>query len=76
MDQQVKHITEHQAKVSTQDPKSKNHKERVRELEAQLSMLSNQRLSHLEKIQERQLELQVFLFIVFYDLGIAGKDFI
>ncbi|XP_032883072.1 protein TALPID3 isoform X3 [Amblyraja radiata] len=62
MDQQVKHMAEHQAKVSTQDPKSKNHKERVRELEAQLSMLSNQRLSHLEKIQERQLELQSQMF--------------
>ncbi|XP_072124087.1 protein TALPID3 [Mobula birostris] len=62
MDQQVKQIAEEQAKASTQDPKSKKHTERIRELEAQLSMLLNQRLSHLEKIQEHQLELQSRMF--------------
>ncbi|XP_072896037.1 protein TALPID3 isoform X2 [Hemitrygon akajei] len=62
MDQQVKQIAEEQAKASIQDPKSKKHTERIRELEAQLSMLLNQRLSHLEKIQEHQLELQSRMF--------------
>ncbi|XP_051885668.1 protein TALPID3 isoform X2 [Pristis pectinata] len=62
MDQQVKQIAEEQAKASTQDPKSQKHIYRVRELEAQLTMLLNQRLSHLEKIQEHQLELQSRMF--------------
>ncbi|XP_067847629.1 protein TALPID3 isoform X2 [Heptranchias perlo] len=56
MDQQMKQVAEQQAQA--QDPGSKKHQERVRELETQLSTLLNQRLSHLEKLQEQQLELQ------------------
>uniref|UniRef100_UPI00398F537F protein TALPID3 isoform X2 n=1 Tax=Pristiophorus japonicus TaxID=55135 RepID=UPI00398F537F len=58
MDQQVKQLAEHKAKAWVHDPGSKEHQARVRELETQLSTLLNQRLSHLEKLQEQQLELQ------------------
>ncbi|XP_078418828.1 protein TALPID3 [Cetorhinus maximus] len=58
MDHQMKQVIEQQAKAWAQDPRSKEHQERVRELETQLNMLLNQRLCHLEKLQEQQLELQ------------------
>ncbi|XP_072424926.1 protein TALPID3 isoform X3 [Chiloscyllium punctatum] len=58
MDQQMKQVVEQQAKVRAQDSGSKEPQERVRELETQLNTLLNQRLCHLEKFQEQQLELQ------------------
>ncbi|XP_067895331.1 protein TALPID3 isoform X2 [Heterodontus francisci] len=58
MDQQMKQVVEQQAKVLAQDPRPKEHQERIRELETQLSTLLNQRLCHLEKLQEQQLKLQ------------------
>ncbi|XP_069772985.1 protein TALPID3 isoform X2 [Narcine bancroftii] len=73
-DQQIKQISEQEAKVLTQDPQSKENAERVRELEAQLSMLLNQRLSHLEKIQEHQLELQSHMFTSAFTSKICPDD--
>ncbi|XP_078089958.1 protein TALPID3 [Mustelus asterias] len=58
MDQQMKQIVEQQAKARAQDPGPKEQQGRVRELEKQLNMLLHQRLCHLEKLQEQQLELQ------------------
>ncbi|GCB71568.1 hypothetical protein scyTo_0005989, partial [Scyliorhinus torazame] len=58
MDQQMKQVVKDQAKARAQDPGPKEQQERVRELETQLNTLLNQRLSHLEKLQEQQLEFQ------------------
>ncbi|XP_048393506.1 protein TALPID3 isoform X2 [Stegostoma tigrinum] len=58
MDQQMKQVVEHQVKARAQDSGSKEQQERVRELETQLNTFLNQRLCHLEKFQEQQLELQ------------------
>lgn len=39
--------------------------DRVKELERQVTSLTEQRIQHLEKLQEHQAELQVYLAIVY-----------
>lgn len=46
-----------------QHPKSPFQNERVVELEKQLNTLTEQRLNHLEKLQQQQLEMQVKMLI-------------
>ncbi|KAG8449397.1 hypothetical protein GDO86_016157 [Hymenochirus boettgeri] len=53
----LQQITEHQNKIQT-PPTEVYHGERVRELEMQLAKLTEQRLQHLEKLQQQQIQMQ------------------
>ncbi|XP_048456240.1 protein TALPID3-like isoform X3 [Rhincodon typus] len=69
MDQQMKQVVERQAKARAQDSGSKEQQERIRELETQLNTFLNQRLCHLEKFQEQQLELQSRILTSAFTMG-------
>ncbi|XP_063803465.1 protein TALPID3 isoform X2 [Pseudophryne corroboree] len=57
-DRQLQRITEQQSKIQSQPAERVYHPERVSELERQLSQLTEQRLQHLERLQQQHLEMQ------------------
>ncbi|XP_073441741.1 protein TALPID3 isoform X2 [Dendrobates tinctorius] len=56
-DKQLQILTEQHSKIQSQ-PAERLYQGRVSELERQLSLLTEQRLQHLEKLQQQQLEMQ------------------
>ncbi|XP_068110302.1 protein TALPID3 [Hyperolius riggenbachi] len=57
-DKQLQRLTEQQSKMPSQPIERPCQQERVSELERQLAQLTEQRLQHLEKLQQQQLEMQ------------------
>ncbi|XP_077320592.1 protein TALPID3 isoform X2 [Lithobates pipiens] len=57
-DRQLQKLTEQPIKIQSQPSERLYHQERVSELEKQLGQLTEQRLQHLEKLQQQQLEMQ------------------
>ncbi|XP_073466167.1 protein TALPID3 isoform X2 [Aquarana catesbeiana] len=57
-DRQLPKLTEQPIKIQSQPSERLYHQERVSELEKQLGQLTEQRLQHLEKLQQQQLEMQ------------------
>ncbi|KAM4690507.1 protein TALPID3 [Rhinophrynus dorsalis] len=57
-DRQLQHLAEQQRKIQNEPPERQYPGDRVSELERQLSQLTEQRLQHLEKLQQQQLEMQ------------------
>ncbi|KAM8921275.1 protein TALPID3 [Pelodytes ibericus] len=57
-DRQLQRLTEQQSKIQSQSPERRYYHERVSELESQLTKLTEQRLQHLEKLQQQQIEMQ------------------
>ncbi|XP_069589407.1 protein TALPID3 isoform X2 [Ranitomeya imitator] len=56
-DKQLQMLTEQYSKIQSQ-PAERLYQGRVSELERQLNLLTEQRLQHLEKLQQQQLEMQ------------------
>ncbi|XP_077121180.1 protein TALPID3 isoform X2 [Ranitomeya variabilis] len=56
-DKQLQMLTEQHSKIQSQ-PVERLYQGRVSELERQLNLLTEQRLQHLEKLQQQQLEMQ------------------
>lgn len=60
-DKQLQHITEQQTNIKTQqDERSRCH-DRVNELEKQMNVFMEQRIQHLEKLQQQQIHIQSHL---------------
>ncbi|KAM9294402.1 protein TALPID3 [Gastrophryne carolinensis] len=57
-DRQLQRLTEQQDKMAVPPTHRPYQQERVSELEKQLTLLTEQRLQHLEKLQQQQLEMQ------------------
>ncbi|XP_043930385.1 protein TALPID3 [Protopterus annectens] len=57
-DRQMQNVAEQQAHVQVQETGWPHHRERVFELEKQLNSVIEQRIEHLEKLQQQQLQLQ------------------
>ncbi|XP_056402795.1 protein TALPID3 isoform X2 [Hyla sarda] len=57
-DRQLQILTEQHSKIPSQQPLERLYQGRVSELESKLTLLTEQRLQHLEKLQQQQLEMQ------------------
>ncbi|XP_018086218.1 TALPID3 protein isoform X2 [Xenopus laevis] len=58
VDRQLQQLSEQQSKIQSHPQERPCHDDRVRELEKQLARLTEQRLHHLEKLQQQQIQMQ------------------
>ncbi|XP_064367966.1 protein TALPID3 isoform X3 [Dromaius novaehollandiae] len=67
-DKQLQHVAEHQTNMKTQNEKLHCH-ERVSELEKQMNTFLAQRIQHLEKLQQQQMNIQSQLISSAVNMG-------
>eukprot|EP00079_Xenopus_tropicalis_P009595 XP_002933790.2 PREDICTED: protein TALPID3 [Xenopus tropicalis] len=58
VDRQLQQLSKQQSKIQSHPQERSCHSDRVRELERQLAQLTEQRLQHLEKLQQQQIQMQ------------------
>ncbi|XP_074852390.1 protein TALPID3 [Carettochelys insculpta] len=57
-DKQLQHVTEQQTNIKTQQYERSHCHDRVSELEKQMNVFMEQRIQHLEKLQQQQMDIQ------------------